>query len=197
METISADGRNQADRWPIFETFDVPSGPGVRVDIFATRAIRPILDMTLCSPSPSLVPKRWQSDTARAALATRFRIEASTRNVPLLQAPLEDRPTSVQIKSIRLSRRCASLRCLRCSIALYVDNSQRPPGPKPSTGQHRPPLRLLIQTQPSPSFAEGATDIASDAPGGTVVPPVTVAGTVVSFNVVSGGNPCARPSPCW
>jgi acetyl/propionyl-CoA carboxylase alpha subunit/acetyl-CoA carboxylase carboxyltransferase component len=187
METVAADGATRPSGGRL-ETFDVPAGPGVRVDTFgyAGYTTNPRYDSLLAKLIVSS-PETMADALRRGQRALReFRIEGLDTNIPLLQALLEDADFSAnRVHTTFLEERIASL----LSVVQSRFTPDRQSAAAPATARSRgnvDPLSVFDPNSPISIPRGGVTTAPTDAPGGTIVLPSPLQGTVVSFNVGSG-----------
>lgn len=188
METIAADGTTKPSGGRL-ETFELPAGPGVRVDTFgyAGYTTNPRYDSLLAKLIVSS-PETMADALRRGQRALReFRIEGLNTNIPLLQALLEDADFCAnQVHTTFLEERIASLLAavqLRCSPDVDRHSAGAPAtAPRGDVD----PLSVFDRNSAISVARAGATTASTDAPTGTIALASPLQGTVVSFNVGSG-----------
>ena len=189
METIAGDGATRPTGGRL-ETFDVPSGPGVRVDTFgyAGYTTNPRYDSLLAKLIVSS-PETMADAIRRGRRALReFRIEGLDTNISLLQALLEDADFGAnQVHTTFLEEHIAELLAVVQSRFAPDNQSVASPAKTRSRGE----VDLLSVFDPDSSLSStraGAAHPPIETPRGTVVLASPLQGTVVSFNVGSGDS---------
>jgi acetyl/propionyl-CoA carboxylase alpha subunit/acetyl-CoA carboxylase carboxyltransferase component len=187
METIATDGATRPTGGRL-EAFDVPSGPGVRVDTFgyAGYTTNPRYDSLLAKLIVSS-PETMADAIRRGQRSLReFRIEGVDTNIPLLRALLEDADFSANhVHTSFLEERISSL--LAVVQSRFAPDKKSAANPAATHSQGKIDLLSVFDPNSALSVARGkVTNIPGDAPEGTVALASPMQGTVVSFNVRSG-----------
>ena len=191
METMTADGSAKPGGGTL-TAFEPPSGRGVRVDTYGYAGYRtnPNFDSLLAklivhSPSAAFGDVLARSERALAS----FRLEGAPSNIGFLRALLADadfRADKVHTRFVDERAGALIEAAAKMQPGLYFEMA----APAAAGGRQAgarvdavDPLAVLAFGKAAP---QAATEVASDAPEGTVPVPAPMQGTIVSVGVKEG-----------
>lgn len=185
METVAADGTTKPSGG-LLETFDVPAGPGVRVDTFgyAGYLTNPRYD-SLLAKLIVYSPETMADAIRRGQRALReFRIEGLNTNIPLLQGLLHNADfRENRVYTTFLEEHVASL--LSAAGAQEV-RAAAPSREKAPRRDEIDPLSVFDRGSAIAVGRDGPGKTPANAPSGTQALASPIQGTVVSLDVSSG-----------
>ena len=187
LETISADG-DVVPAGGTLTNFDLPSGPGVRVDTFgyAGYTTSPRYDSLLAKVIVSLPGEAWPQLYAKAhRVLAEFRISGAATNISFLQALLAHPLVGEgQLATTLIDDHSGELAANQATLRHFSGEEQAKPAIAGAAVDTSDPLAVLDfgqQRQTQQSAPAGL-----EHPEGTLAVPTPLQGTVVSVEVTNG-----------
>jgi acetyl/propionyl-CoA carboxylase alpha subunit/acetyl-CoA carboxylase carboxyltransferase component len=190
METMTADGSAKPGGGTL-TVFEPPSGPGVRVDTYGYAGYRtnPNFDSLLAklivhSPSVDFADAQARAERALAA----FRLEGAPSNIAFLRALLahgDFRADKVHTRFVDEHARKLIDAAAKLQPGLFFQ-AAAPAATVRQAGARVDAVDPLAVLAFGKTNQQAASEIATDAPEGTVVVPAPMQGTIVSIAVNEG-----------
>jgi acetyl/propionyl-CoA carboxylase alpha subunit/acetyl-CoA carboxylase carboxyltransferase component len=196
METVAPDGTTKPSGG-LLKTFDVPSGPGVRVDTFgyAGYMTNPRYD-SLLAKVIVYSPEKLVDAIRRGQRALReFRIAGLDTNIPLLRGLLGDADfRENRVHTTFLEERVASLLSATHAQEVVLGGAAASADEKTLRRGELDPLSVFDRDSAMSLARSGSAQTPANAPSGTEALASPIQGTVISLDVsggmsVRGGEP--------